>query len=235
MSVKQMQSESDQKCSGNGIGQPENISHSHHNPPQNMISPSFQLTFQVPDPSDQSKMQTQTLQIQRATDVIPKNSLIIYVCAPSSQGRKVAVVPTDPLYILNPIFSGDQKVYFFNGDVLNPNRSFIDCGISNGDRIVTVPVEQVSLDVEAFWRKATRNSSNDKDRLNGFHDHQTKFLFAKNNDLVLFKAESRPVSNRRLMKNLMFLINDQSSSFSKTNLSFFPAEKISETPLPTLW
>jgi hypothetical protein len=234
MNFKQIESENEQKCFDNGSEKSENISHSHQRK-QNINPLSFQLTFQVPDPSDPSQLQTKTLLIEKASDGIPKDSLIIYACSPSNQGRKVAVVPTDPLYVLNPIFPGDQKVYFFNGNVLNQNHSFRDYDISNGDRIVTVPVEQMNLNVEVFWRKATRNSSNDKERFTGIHDRQTQVLFAKNNDLVLFKAESRPASNRRLMKNLMFLINDKNYSVSKTNFSSFLPEKISEAPLPILW
>lgn len=220
-----MQSESDQKCLINGVEKPNNISHPNHNQPQNTKSSSFQLTFQVPDSSDPSKMQTKILQIQKLSNGIPKNLLAICICAPNSQGKKVGVVPTDPLFILNPLFPGDQKVYFYNGDVLNSHCSFQDYGISNGDRIVTVPFEQMNLSTEIFWRNATRNSSNYKERSNGLHDEQTKFLNAKNNDLVLFKAESKPISNRRLMKNLMFLNDDQSSSFLKTDLSFFPSKR----------
>jgi hypothetical protein len=81
-----------------------------------------------------------------------------------------------------------KKFIFFNGDVVNQNHSFREYGISNGDRIVIIPVEQMNLNVETFWRRTTRNSSNDKERLAGIHDRQIQFLFAKNNDLVLFKA-----------------------------------------------
>jgi hypothetical protein len=206
-----------------------------HAKQQNSSPQSIQLTFQIPDPSDPTKMQSKTLQIQKSNGFVPKDSLIIYICAPSNQGRKVAVVPTDPLYVVNPIFPGEKKAYFFNGDILNSNRSFRDYGISNGDRIVTVPIEQMSLNAEAFWRKATRNSANDKDRLNLPHNRQTKYLFAKNNDLVLFKAESRPISNRRLMKNLMFLIDDKSSTYFKTNFTLDLPKGVSEEPLPSLW
>jgi hypothetical protein len=100
---------------------------------------------------------------------------------------------------------------------------------------VTVPVEQMNLQVEAFWRKATRNSRNDKERFSGVHDQQTKQLFARNNDLILFKAESKAVSNRRLMKNLMFLMNDQYSTYFQTIIPTVSPSHVSENSLPTLW
>jgi hypothetical protein len=197
--------------------QKENLEHSPPNDrsssqQQMRNSSSFQIAFHVPDSNDPSKMQTKTLQIQEVTDCIPKGAIIIYVCSPSHQGRKVSVIQTDPLYVVNPIFPGDKQVYFCNSDILNSNHSFEYYGISNSDCIVAVPVEQMNLQVEAFWRKATRNSGNEKERFTGFRDQQTKQLIAKNNDLILFKAESKTSSNRRLMKNLIFLINDQSST-----------------------
>jgi hypothetical protein len=214
-----------------------------HSPPndqsssqQQMRNPSsFQIAFHVPDSNDPSKMQTKTLQIQEVTDCIPKGAIIIYVCSPSHQGRKVSVIPTDPLYVVNSISPGDQKEYFFNGDVLNPNHSFQDCGISNGDRIVTVPVEQMNFKVEVFWRKTTRNSVNDKERFTGIHDRRTKQLFARSNDLILFKAESRAASNRCLMRNLIFLTNDQCSTYFQTIIPADPPSHVSENSLPTLW
>jgi hypothetical protein len=196
---------------------------------------SFQITFQVPDSSDPSKLHTKILQIQQITDCISKGSIVIFVCAPSYQGRKVSVIPTDPLYVLNPIFPGDKKVYFYNGDILNPNLSFTDYGISNGDRIVIVPIEQMNIQTEEFWRKATRNSANDKEGFSGIHDKQSKQLFARKNDLILFKAESRATSNRRLMKNLMFLIDDKSSTYSKTIIPSNSSTDVSTDPLPILW
>jgi hypothetical protein len=203
---------------------------------QQMTNPnSFQLAFHVPDSNDLSKMQTKILHIQKVIDCIPKGSIIIYICAPNYQGRKISVIPTDPLYIVNPIFPGDKKVYFFNGDVLNPNHSFTDYGISNRDRIVTVPAEQMNHQVEAFWRKATRSNENDKERFTGVHDRQTKQLFARSNDLILFKAESKAASNRRLMRNLMFLINDQCSTYFQTIIPADPPSHVSESSLPTLW
>jgi hypothetical protein len=199
------------------------------------ISQSEQLAFQVSDASDSSNMQIKAVQIQKANGTVSRDSIIIYICAPSFQFRKVAIVPTDPLYVVNPIFPGDRKVYFYNGNILNPNRSFSNYNISNGDRIVTVPIEQMNLNLETFWRKTTRNSANNKERFNLFHDQQTKYLFARNNDLVLFKAENRPISNQHLTKNLLFLIDDKSSTYFKTALVLEFPKVISEEPLPILW
>lgn len=231
MSLQQLQPESEGKCSFKCVEKLHNFSHS-HSQQQTPSSSSSEFMFQV---HDSSQMQTKIPQIQKSTNEISENSIMIYISSPNNQIRIAYVFLTDSIDILNSIFQGDQKVYFFNGNILNPHHSFGDCGISNGDRIVTVPVEQMNLNVEAFWRKATRNGADDKERLNGLNDCQTKFVFAKNNDLTFFKAESRPASNRRLMKTLMFLINDKSSTISNTNISFFPPEKISETPLPVLW
>jgi hypothetical protein len=203
--------------------------------------PSVQVQFEIPNPIDSTKTQTKILKIQKFNDEnthkIPKSCLILFVCAPSFQGKKVSVFPADPLYVLNPIFPGQKKVYFYNGELLNPNRSFFDCGLSNGNRIVTVPVEQMNLNVEAFWRKATKNSSTDKDRFSGCHNKATKLIFAKNNDLVLFKTESKPNSNRRLLKNLRFLIDDQSSTNCFTNFSYQASSDIPSEclPLPQSW
>jgi hypothetical protein len=51
---------------------------------------------------------------------------------------------------------------------------------------------------------------------------------------MLFKAESRANSNRHLVKNLMFLIEEKSSSNFPTFLSESAAQ-VSEEILPTLW
>jgi hypothetical protein len=64
--------------------------------------------------------------------------------------KKVSVIPTDPLYVVNPIFPGYKKVYFNHGEILDPNKSFNYYGVTNGDRIVTVPIEQMSINTELF-------------------------------------------------------------------------------------
>jgi hypothetical protein len=89
------------------------------------------------------------------------------------------VIPTNPIFVVNPIFPGQKKTYFFNGDILDPNRTFHDYRILNGDGIVTVPIEQMNLNAEIFWKKATKNSFKIKDRSNEIHDQITKRLFAK--------------------------------------------------------
>jgi hypothetical protein len=77
-------------------------------------------------------------------------SLIIFICSPNYQSRKVSVIPTDPLYVVNPIFPGHKKVYFYNGEILDPNLSFNYYGITNHDRIVTVAIEQMDINAELF-------------------------------------------------------------------------------------
>jgi hypothetical protein len=46
---------------------------------------------------------------------------------------------------LNPIFLGQKKVYFCSGGILDPNQSFQYYGITDEDRIVTDPIEQMNL------------------------------------------------------------------------------------------
>jgi hypothetical protein len=168
----------------------------------------FQTPFETINQYNSTKIQAKTIQIQKIEDnpdsVDSQYSLMVFICSPDNKSRKVSVIPSDPLYVVNPIFPGYKKVYFYNGEILDPNQSFNYYGITNDDRIATVPIEQMNINTELFWIKATKNSANDKKRFIGTSDEATKHLFEKNNDLILFKAESRANSNRRLLKNLMF-------------------------------
>jgi hypothetical protein len=115
------------------------------------------------------------------------------------------------------------------------NRSFKDYSIVNEDRIFIVLIEQMNSKTEAFWRNATKNILDEKEKFALTHDSRSKLLLAQNNDLALLKAESRSSSNRCLLENLKFCIDDRYSTSFPTNLSSnFPTE-ISNDILPALW
>jgi hypothetical protein len=109
-------------------------------------------------------------------------SLQIFISSPNNAARKFAVIPNDPLLILNSIFPGDKKVYFYNGQILEPKYSFNYYGITNEDRIVTVPFEQINFQSELFWRKVTKNSMNDQERFIITNDVEAKRFVSKNSD-----------------------------------------------------
>jgi hypothetical protein len=88
---------------------------------------------------------------------------------------------------------------------------------------------------EAFWRSTTKNLLDEKEKYALAHDSRSKLLFAKNNDLALFKAESQLASNRCLLENLKFFIDDQSSTSFPTNLTSNSPNEISKDALPILW
>jgi hypothetical protein len=81
---------------------------------------SYQLSFQISSETDIQKVETKMIQIQR---IILDDSLIINIFSPNRKCMKISVIPTDPLYVLNPIFPGNTKVYFYQSDILNMNRS----------------------------------------------------------------------------------------------------------------
>jgi hypothetical protein len=216
----------------NKLSDPPSGSDCTQNTQEEQTSDSYQLSFQISSESDTQKMETRTIQIQRT---IPKDSLIINAFSPSVKSRKISVVPTDSIYVLNPLFPGNQKVYFYNGDIMNINRSFKDYSIMQGDRIFIIPIEQMNANTEAFWRSATKNILDENEKYALTHDSQSKRLFARNNDLALFKAESRSASNRYLLENLKFFIDDQCSTYFPTNLTSRSPNEISNDILPTLW
>jgi hypothetical protein len=204
-----------------------------------MINPEhFGIPFETHNQFDSDKIPRNTIQIEKKEESHdfknPNRSLIIYICSPNNKARKVSVIPDDSVYIVNSVFPGQRKVYFYNGEILDPNHSFNYYGITNGDRIVTVPIEQMNFNTELFWRKATKNCENNQERYTSMNDIQTKRLIAKNNDLILFKAERRVVSKRRIYRNLMFLIEEKCYSNIPTSLPDSPAS-ISEAALPALW
>lgn len=144
---------------------------------QIQISAILPNKIEVKVPSDPSSTQ------------IALNSLLVFVCQPHLQGKKAIVNPTYPIYIINPIFPGMKKVYFHNGHIINPNDTFLDCEIANGDRILTVPVEEMSPNAEIFWKKATSNSSKGNQKTFS-HDSKMRQIVSKFLDLPILKEES---------------------------------------------
>lgn len=43
---------------------------------------------------------------------IPNHKILLYVCQPKFQGKKVFVLPTEPIYLLNSLFPGEKKDIF---------------------------------------------------------------------------------------------------------------------------
>jgi hypothetical protein len=121
---------------------------------------------------------------------IPNHKIFLYACQPNFQGKKVRVLPTDPVYILNPIFPGEKKVYFHNGEAINPTSTFLECKIVNGDRVVTVPIEQMNCDTLRFWKKATANISSDHNKILPSYDAKLRGIFSKLKDNEFLKGES---------------------------------------------
>jgi hypothetical protein len=199
---------------------------------EGQTSDSYRLSFQISSELDIKKKETRTIQIQRN---IPKDSLVINIFFPNIKGMRISVVPTDSIYILNPLFLGNQKVYFYNGNIIDINRSFKNYLITHDDQIFIITTEQMNQNTETFWRNASKNILDEKEKFALIHDQRSKLLFARNKDLALFKAESQSTLNRCLLNNLKFFIDTQFSSYFPTNLTLNYPNEVSKDILPSLW
>jgi hypothetical protein len=84
--------------------------------------------------------------------------------------NKVRVCLYDPIAVLFQILPVDEKKIFYQGRIFQSYLSVENCGIPENDRIVILPIHQMALTNEQFWRKATKRDIEDKSQMDMFQN-----------------------------------------------------------------
>lgn len=163
------------------------------------------------------------------------DQIFIYVSFPNMSTKKVIVSSSDSISILFQKFPNGNNTVFYQGEIIQSFNSFEKYGITNNDRIVIIPNQQISFNAEQFWRKATKRDIETKTQIESFHDPKMKLILSQQNDLLFSKIENNCQSYKKLVHNLQFLTRESTKEETPTVLNWNKTEIPNESSLPIIW
>jgi hypothetical protein len=163
------------------------------------------------------------------------DQLLIFVSFPNLKTKKLRICSSNPISVVFQLFPQGNKTVFYQGEIIEHSESFLDFGMSNNDRIVVIPTENLDFKNEVFWRNATKRDIETKKQIQIIQDPFLRNLFSRQQDLQLFKVEQKPISSRKIIANFQFLKNIQPNDYIPTFSDFPSGTKPSEESLPILW
>jgi hypothetical protein len=159
----------------------------------------------------------------------------VYITFPNMPTKKVNVNSSDPISVLFQIFPNGNKTVFYQGEIIQSLNSFDKYGITNNDRIVIIPNQQISFNTEQFWRKATKRDFETKTQIESLQDPKMKLIISQQNDLLLTKFENNIKSYKLLISNLQNLTSESTKEEISTVLNWKKTESPNEISLPIIW
>jgi hypothetical protein len=149
--------------------------------------------------------------------------------------KRLRIKSSSSISILFQLFPDNNQIFFYNENIVSHSKSFEELGISNGDRITSIPKTNTSFEEETFWRKISKSDPNENNYFSDFYNEQTAKVFRRMKDLSQFQTESSTKLFRNVIHNFQFVQNHEQNIIFSTNLNFGLSVKPSSNPLPTLW
>jgi hypothetical protein len=176
-------------------------------------------------------MNTPLIQDQSHSTLEEKDKIILSVFSSSFGGKTIRINSFDSVSILFQLLPSQKIDILYQGNFLNPQSTFLECGISQGERVILLDQNQLNLKSETFWKNLSKTESDLKHFVSIENDSKLKREFSRLTDMKLIKCESRRYSLNKFASQLSFLWNDSSQNSFKSNLNF-ETKTISTLPLP---
>jgi hypothetical protein len=141
---------------------------------------------------------------------IPLNKMQVIVTSPNTIAKKVRVLSSDPISVLFKLFPFGNKTVFYQGEIINTSSSFEYYGISDYDRIAVLNHDQMSLDTEEFWKKATKRDIDNKTIWEASQEPFLKREISRHQDLCFQKIENHSKNYQNLIQNFYSIIIGES-------------------------
>jgi hypothetical protein len=163
------------------------------------------------------------------------DKLIIFVTFPMMKTKKIQIRSSNPISVVFQLFPKGDKTVFYRGGIIEHSESFSNFGMSDNDRIVIVPTENLDFKNELFWRNATKIDTETKQKIQILQDPLLRDQFSRQQDLQMLRTENRSVYFRETVKNFQTWKRIQPNDHFPTFLNFSSNTKPSEDSLPVLW
>jgi hypothetical protein len=163
------------------------------------------------------------------------NQISIYLTFPNMSTKKVKVNSSFPISVIFSILPNGNKIIFYQGEIIQSSSSFDKYRITDNDRIVIIPTQQVSFETEQFWIKATKHDIEVKSEISSLNDSKMKFVKYLQNDRVFFIMENNSRSYQRIIQNMKILSNKSNHADHNTTINWNKSEFPNETSLPNIW
>jgi hypothetical protein len=141
----------------------------------------------------------------------------------------------DSISVLFHFLQFGQKTVFYQGNIIQLPKTFENYGITDNDRIVILPTNQITLATEQFWRKTTKQDIENKNQIDAFQNPFMKNHIAHQQDLIMSKIENQTEFYRKIIQNFQFLSNEPTLVQTRTNLNWAEKENPNDSSLPIIW
>ena len=158
------------------------------------------------------------------------------ICSPKQQIRIISARLTGKIKSLQSLFKHMPKIFIFNGTQLDPESTFHEVDVHNGDTILALPLSlQTNQMLKEQWISLTKDSDEFSEKMRWIVNPKTAPEASRLKDIHMDRIERRPRVFRKLCQ--LYLSQD-------TGPSELPKlqEECSESPsapsteaLPVFW
>jgi hypothetical protein len=168
--------------------------------------------------------------------LIENQSLItIFLTIPQSPLRKVSVSKYAHVSIILSLFPPGKKTIFCGGSVIDQKKTFHELCIKTLSRLLVINGENLSLNREMFWKKATKNDAELSRRLQSMKNPLAKRDFSKIADMMMMKMENKTSNVKRVIRMNWMMKREENEEEQQTSAVTEYEKKMNETALPILW
>jgi hypothetical protein len=161
--------------------------------------------------------------------------ILIFVTFPNMIPRKVKVSSSNSIDTLFQFLPNGKKVVFYHGNIIYSSHTFNKYGISDYDRIAIIQEDQISIETEQFWKKATRKDFENKRIFEAFQDPKVQRTISCQQDRAMIQIENSHRSYQNSINTMQFLTTDTYNNEFSTCINWNKTDKPIEITLPKLW
>lgn len=172
------------------------------------------------------------------TDAVP-GIIQIYVYQPYIRIRYIRLNENSVVSILRTIYPEDS-LYIYRGQVLDDNKTFIECQIRNNNKIILIP-SSMKTSNESLYQKIIKLTS-DQERFESIIDKNmgdhNKNEIARLKDIKFFKNEQKRKFLMKFANSEKFqnqTPKKENDTNSPTKIDFKKNDLPSTQPLPIIW
>jgi hypothetical protein len=166
---------------------------------------------------------------------VKKANILIFIMSPVFPIFKIKVLPSDPINVIFSFLPAGNKIIFHGGKIIESDNSFNNNGIKNYDRIAIINKNQMTFQIEQFWKQITQNEVDQALGNYNLYDPGIVKEILPQQDLFMLRSEDHPRFFLNLLKYFKVLTDQYLVHEFPTVLNWKITEKPNEKTLPKIW
>ncbi|OHS96429.1 hypothetical protein TRFO_37408 [Tritrichomonas foetus] len=168
---------------------------------------------------------------------LQRQPLQLFVCIPNHFVKKVKVIPSHKVSILNSLFQKEEKTYIYKGQVLSESNTFESYDISDFEHIVALTNQnESSFEMEKLkWIHTTQDSELFAEKISPHPKSSIALEMARIRDVRIRKVEQKRFFLAKKVHNQMNHSGISRNRDCPLSIDYSPSECPNSGPLPVCW